>query len=90
MAGLLNNLPMNSDEWHDEDENDRNEPTSRQQIEMQKLLGQLEIKSKNMFRYLLTEGFIEKTDRPDEYQYTPEGFVLAMQQYKKLREEGLL
>jgi predicted transcriptional regulator len=78
---------MNKDDWFDDEEE---EPQAQQQLEMQKLLGQLELKAKNMFRYLLTEGFIEKTDRPDEYKYTPEGFVLAQRQYKKMREEGLL
>jgi predicted transcriptional regulator len=89
MAGLLNNLSMNEDDWFD-DENEDEQSLAPQQLEMQKLLRQLELKSKNMFRYLITEGFIEKTDRPDEYKYTPEGFVLAQQQYKKMREEGLL
>lgn len=89
MAGLLNNLPMNRDDWFDDEDEDE-QPLAQQQLEMQKLLKQLELKSKNMFRYLITEGFIEKTDRPDEYKYTPEGFVLAQQQYKKMREEGLL
>jgi len=88
MAGLLNNLPMNEDDWFDDE--DEEQSLAPQQLEMQKLLRQLELKSKNMFRYLITEGFIEKTDRPDEYKYTPEGFVLAQQQYKKMREEGLL
>lgn len=90
MAGLLNNLSMNEDDWFDDEEEQRDNEHMSQQLEMQKLLKQLELKSKNMFRYLITEGFIEKTDRPDEYKYTPEGFVLAQQQYKKMREEGLL
>lgn len=78
---------MNKDDWFDDEKETDNQ---QQQLEMQKLLMQLELKAKNMFRYLVTEGFIEKTDRPDEYKYTPEGFVLAQQQYKKMREEGLL
>jgi predicted transcriptional regulator len=90
MVGLLNNLSMNEDDWFDDEEEQRDNEHMSQQLEMQKLLKQLELKSKNMFRYLVTEGFIEKTDRPDEYKYTPEGFVLAQQQYKKMREEGLL
>lgn len=81
---------MNEDDWFDDEEEQRDNEHMSQQLEMQKLLKQLELKSKNMFRYLITEGFIEKTDRPDEYKYTPEGFVLAQQQYKKMREEGLL
>lgn len=88
MADLLNNSPMNEDDWFDDE--DEEQSLAPQQLEMQKLLRQLELKSKNMFRYLITEGFIEKTDRPDEYKYTPEGFVLAQRQYKKMQEEGLL
>lgn len=79
---------------HNEDENwlddEQPEPSSKHQLEMQKLLSEIERKSKSIFRYLLTEGFVEKTDTPGEYKYTPEGFVLAQQQYKKLQEEGLL
>jgi predicted transcriptional regulator len=87
---------MNEDDRFDDEDEEYDREYEREpaqppaQLEMQKLLRQLELKSKNMFRYLITEGFIEKTDRPNEYKYTPEGFVLAQQQYKKMREEGLL
>jgi len=89
---MRNNLNMrdNSDNWYNDEDGDARRHDDPQQLEMQKLLGELERKSKNMFRYLITEGFIEKTDKPHEYKYTPEGFVLAQQQYKQLRKEGLL
>lgn len=81
---------MNKDDWFDDEKEKTDGQPSQQELEMQKLLMQLELKAKNMFRYLVTEGFIEKTERPNEYKYTPEGFVLAQRQYKKMQEEGLL
>jgi hypothetical protein len=39
--------------------------------------------------YLVAEGFLERTDDPYVYRYTPEGLVMAHQQYKKIKEKGI-
>lgn len=80
------------DENHEHWEDD--EPTTsrqqQQQEQIQKLFAELELKSKKAMEYLVTEGFLEPTDTPGEYKYTPEGLVLAQQQYKQMREDGLI
>lgn len=43
---------------------------------------------KNDIDYMEKEGFIEKTDIPGMYQYTPEGFALIHEQYKKHKKNG--
>jgi predicted transcriptional regulator len=81
---------MDEEEWSDE-EPEKEEPLhNKQQLEIQKLFASLEAKAKKSMQYLITEGFIEPTDEPGVFQYTPEGLVLAKMQYKKLQEEGLI
>ena len=74
------------DDWTDERENS----SSAQDLEMQRLLAELDRKAKKAAHYLELEGFIEKTETPDIYKYTPEGYVLVKQQHKKMQENGLL
>jgi predicted transcriptional regulator len=74
------------------DEPDWNEQhnAEHQHLEIQKLFKLMEAKAKSAMNYLVLEGFIIPTKNPGEYEYTPEGLVLAQQQYKKMRDEGLL
>lgn len=82
--------------YEDEQENwseengSNNEPFNKQQVEIQKLFAEIERVSARAMRYLVLEGFLEPTDKPGVYKYTPEGLVLANQQHKKMRDEGLL
>ena len=78
----------NCEDWSDQNESNASE--DRRQLEIQKMFMAMERKAKNHLNYMLLEGFIERTDEPDVYKYTPEGLVLAHQKYKKLRDEGLL
>jgi predicted transcriptional regulator len=73
-------------------EEDSSEPEryNKKQVEIQKLFSEIERRAKKSMEYLVMEGFIEKTSSPGVYTYTPEGLVLAQQQYKKLKEEGPL
>lgn len=80
---------MDEEEWFEEDNRDP-EPANKQQLEIQKLFASLEAKAKNSMKYLITEGFLEPTDDPQVFKYTPEGLVLAKMQYKKLQEDGLI
>jgi predicted transcriptional regulator len=78
------------DENHEHWEDDESATSSPQQQQIQKLFAELELKAKKAMEYLVTEGFLEPTDTPGEYKYTPEGLVLAQQQYKQMRENGLI
>jgi hypothetical protein len=48
------------------------------------------VKAKKSMHYLVLEGFVEPTDDPNLFKYTPEGFVMAQKEYKKLKDQGLL
>lgn len=82
---------MNNDDFFDSDDHDddcaEHDP---RQLEIQKLLYEMAEKAKKTMHYLILEGFIEPTDDPQTFKYTPEGFVLAQEEYKKLKKEGLL
>jgi predicted transcriptional regulator len=80
---------------HDGEQEDWDSPEDqpvydKQHVEIQKLFAEMEMKAKNAMNYLVLEGFVDPTDEPGVYKYTPEGLVLAQQQYKKLREDGLM
>ena len=45
-------------------------------------------KEKNSLDYMEKEGFIEKTDIPGVFKYTPEGLVIMQEQYKKFKKNG--
>jgi len=79
-----------NEDWYEEDEPrnaSKQEPNSE---EVQKMLLEIDRKTKNHIRYLILEGFIETTDNPKVFKYTPEGLVMVSAQYKKLKEEGLI
>ncbi len=86
------------EDWDDEDEDDfdEEEENSTQDIHkkhhhtIQQMFAEMEKKARKSLHYLLTEGFLETTEDPGVYKYTPEGLVLAQQQYKKMQEDGLL
>lgn len=84
----------NEYDWNDEDDEEEDnldgEEVNRAGDEIQKILKEISRVSKKHIEYLLLEGFIEPTDDPHVFKYTPEGLVLAQQKYEKLREEGLL
>ena len=75
---------MDEPDWNEEDD------MHQRQLEIQKLFRLMEDKAKSAMNYLVLEGFVEPTETPGEYEYTPEGLVLAQQKYKKMRDEGLL
>jgi hypothetical protein len=79
-----------SDDFDDEiQENpERRNAEHLRNIEIQKMFKAIEMEAKKTINYMQLEGFIEPTDRPGVYKYTPEGLVLAKQRYKKLRDEG--
>lgn len=74
----------NNNPWSDEG------PSESTNLEMQKILNEMQKRADTAMRYLLAEGFVESTDNPGVFKYTPEGYVLAQQQYKALKQQGLL
>jgi predicted transcriptional regulator len=80
---------MSDDDEHDrwsEDEDTQDEEA----LEVQKMLAAVDLLAKKAMRYLELEGFVERTDTPGVYKYTPEGLVLARKQYKEMKDQGLL
>ena len=82
---------MSHDEEDDWDESEVPEDHTERamqgyQEQIQKMLAEMEKKAEKAMRYLELEGFVEKTDIPGAYKYTPEGLVLAREQYKKMKE----
>lgn len=80
---------MSDDDLWSDDEDDSSQTESKQR-EIQKLLSEMMVKAKKTMHYLVLEGFIEPTEDPNLFKYTPEGFVMAQKEYKKLKEQGLL
>jgi hypothetical protein len=76
----------NHEDWSEAEDPKADSPPP----EIQRLLAEMERKAKKAMNYLVLEGFVERTADPDVYKYTPEGLVLAQQQYKKMREDGLI
>ena len=74
------------DRWSEEEEDVQSEDSQ----DIQKLLAAVDLMSKKAMHYLELEGFVEKTDDPKVYKYTPEGLVLARMQYKQMKDQGLL
>ena len=78
----------------DDDENNRwseeEDTQSEEAAEVQKILTAVDLMAKKAMRYLELEGFVERTDTPGVYKYTPEGMVLARKQYKEMKDQGLL
>ena len=75
---------MDEPDWNEEND------LHQRQLEIQKLFKLMEAKAKSAMNYLVLEGFLKPAENPGEYEYTPEGLVLAQQKYKKMRDEGLL
>lgn len=61
----------------------------KQMMEIQKMFSEIEARATKAMNYLVAEGFLERTDDPYVYRYTPEGLVMAHQQYKKIKEKGI-
>ena len=72
---------MDEPDWNEEDD------MHQRQLEIQKLFRLMEDKAKSAMNYLVLEGFVEPTETPGEYEYTPEGLVLAQQKYKKMFDD---
>ena len=53
-----------------------------------KFFQHMEEKHKKMIDYMEKEGFIEKTEIPGVFKYTPEGLVLMQEQYRKFKKNG--
>ena len=75
------------DQWDDDEEDD---PEEQELEEVRELLTSIDHITKKAMHYLELEGFVEKTDDPNVYKYTPEGLVMARRQYKQMRDQGLL
>jgi hypothetical protein len=71
---------MDNEDYESWGENSPNE----QFEQIQKLINELNRRSKKCMDYLVAEGFIEPTATPGVYNYTPEGLVLAKREFKKL------
>jgi predicted transcriptional regulator len=78
------------DEYPDWSEENREPCEKQKSVEIQKLFAEMERKAQKMMNYLVLEGFLEAASAPGIYKYTPEGLVMAQQQYKKMQDEGLL
>lgn len=65
------------------------EPESEELVKkrIQDMLREMEKKAKQRLNYLELEGFVEKTNIPGVYEYTPEGLVAIREQYKKILED---
>ena len=80
---------MSNDEhedWSEDEDNAEEQPS----LEVQKLLAAVDAASRKAIRYLELEGFVEKTEAPGIYKYTPEGLALAKRQFKQMKDQGLL
>lgn len=82
----------NEESWSDDDgDEDLSESNNEsRQREIQKLFAEMMVKAKKSMHYLLLEGFVEPTDDPNLFKYTPEGFVMAQKEYRKLKDQGLM
>jgi hypothetical protein len=80
----------NEDDWGDEERLESSRDAHKRQHEIiQNMFSDMEKRAKKSIEYLMLEGFIEPTEVPGVYEYTPEGLVLARQKYKKMLEDGL-
>lgn len=89
MKALAGDNPnMNHDNYDEESEDDA--PLENQEEFLKErihsMLREMEKKAKQRLNYLELEGFIQKTDIPGLYEYTPEGIVAVREQYKKMTE----
>jgi hypothetical protein len=84
----MNNDEDDDSELWDEDSED-SQPVSKEYVEeqIQKMLRRMEEKAKQKLHYLESEGFVQKTEIPGVYEYTPEGLVIVREQYKKMMED---
>jgi hypothetical protein len=71
-------------EWSDQSEF-CDDQEQQQKQEFEKLLEMLHKKHMRALDYLVAEGFLEKVG-DNQYNYTPEGYVLAMDQMKRMLE----
>lgn len=78
------------DDEDGEDAEDEIDASKEEAYTIQKILRDISRVAKKQMEYLVLEGFIEPTEDPNVYKYTPEGIVLIQQKYEKLREDGLL
>lgn len=80
----------NEDDNNWNEEGQKEPQKSNRDLQIQKMFAEMEKKAKSHINYMLLEGFIEPTDEKGVYKYTPEGLVLAHEQYKSLRRQGLI
>jgi hypothetical protein len=71
----------NEEEWSDSEESSENSEQMR--AEFERMVGLLHKKHLHALNYLVAEGFLEKVN-DHEYNYTPEGYVIAMEQMKQM------
>jgi hypothetical protein len=78
--------------WGDDFWDDRAEGPQAKRDELVKksihrMLREMELKAKQRLNYLELEGFVQKTETPGVYEYTPEGLVAIREQYRKILED---
>lgn len=75
------------DLWDDRKKEPKPESDELVKKRIQDMLREMEKKAKQRLNYLELEGFVEKTNIPGVYEYTPEGLVAIREQYKKILED---
>lgn len=89
---MIHDNDDDDDKWENSDDEEVPEDHLEKRLrdnkeQIQKMLSEMEKKAKKQMRYLELEGFVEKTDVPGVYKYTPEGLVLAREKYKKMLQD---
>lgn len=64
--------------------------SDKQKLQIQRLFSEIEARAKKSIDYMVAEGFLDRTEDPGVFKYTPEGLFLAQQQYKQMKKDGLL
>jgi hypothetical protein len=77
---------MNHQDYTPEEGDQYSEKMSEKAI--QQFFAHMERKHKKMIDYMEQEGFIERTEEPGVFKYTPEGLVVIQEQYKKFKNNG--
>ena len=75
-----------NEDWNNEENADQESDLDMSAI--MSMLKQIEKRSKNTMNYFIKEGFIEVTEDPNVYKYTPEGLVLLQEKYKQIQKNG--
>lgn len=69
-------------------EEDNNDVQKLSEKAIQQFFLYMEMKHRKMIDYMEQEGFIERTEEPGVFKYTPEGLVVIQEHYKKIKKNG--